>query len=375
VARFNGGSNAGHTVVMGGQKHTFHLIPSGALKGRALYIGAGVVLDPVILREEIALLPSGIRSKLVVDGRCSLVSPMDKELDQVIEGMRGASPIGTTKRGIGPAYAIRALRLSPRVWDLIDGYELAPLAGLYEKLSVDSAGLESWAEDSKKLLRGIVGNVGGRIEEINESGGQVLFEGSQGSLLDLLHGSYPFVTSTFTTAGYIPTALGIPPSLAGSALGVTKCYATRVGGGPFPTEMSGEVADEVRVKGGEYGATTGRPRRVGWLDLVALRYSVKLNGAREIAVTKLDVLAQVKEFKVCVAYGLDGSESGDFQRCLGRLADVEPVYESPISLHGAVFERGFPPEAERLVAYLEDRLGVKVKLASFGEERGKTVEL
>jgi adenylosuccinate synthase len=329
----------------------------------------------VILREEIALLPMGIRSRLVVDGRCSLVSPMDKELDQVIEVMRGDSPIGTTRRGIGPAYALRALRLSPRVWDLMNGYELAPLASLYEKLSVDSAGLASWAEDSKKLLEGIVGNVGGRIEEINEGGSEVLFEGSQGSLLDLLHGSYPFVTSTFTTAGYIPTALGIPPSLAGRALGVTKCYATRVGGGPFPTEMSGGIADDVRVKGGEYGATTGRPRRVGWLDLVALLYSVRLNGAMEIAVTKLDVLAKVKEFKVCVAYRLDGSEINDFQSCLGRLAEVEPVYESPFSLYGAGFQSGFPPEGKNLVSYLEDRLGVKVKLASFGEERGKTVEL
>ena len=375
VARFNGGSNAGHTVVIGGRKHTFHLVPSGALKGKELLIGAAVALDPVILREELSLLPEEVRGRLKVDGRCSLVSPADKDLDRALEEMRGDSAIGTTRRGIGPSYAVRALRLSPRALDLVSGFDFGPLKQLYGKLSVDPAGIVSWAEETSQLLAGMLGDVGARVAEVTDGGGSVLFEGSQGSLLDLLHGSYPFVTSTHTTAGYIPAALGIPASAAGACLGVTKCYTTRVGGGPFPTEERGEVGERIRSLGNEYGATTGRPRRVGWLDLVALRYTLKLNGAKEVAVTKLDVLSQVKEFKVCVAYRRDGSETSDFQSSLGHLADVEPVYESPFSLHGARFDGGLPAEGKRFVNYLEENMGVKVRLVSHGEERSTTIEL
>ncbi len=375
VARFNGGSNAGHTVVIGSRKHTFHLIPSGALKGKELLVGAGVVLDPVILAEELSLLPEDVKSRLMVDGRCSLVSPQDKELDKVLEDMRGSSAIGTTKRGIGPSYAIRALRLSPRASDLVGGFDFGPLSRFYQKLSVDPAGLIAWAEESKRLLQGLVGDVGGRVAELSAKGSSVLFEGSQGSLLDLVHGSYPFVTSTHTTACYVPAALGIPPSLAGETLGVMKCYATRVGGGPFPTEIKGPQADSIRAVGNEYGATTGRPRRVGWLDLVALKYAVKLNGASQLAVSKVDVLSKIREFKACVAYKFDGSEETDFVELLGHLSEAEPVYESPFSLQGASYEHGLPSEGRKLVEYLEDRLGVPVRIVSHGEERSETLEL
>ncbi len=375
VARYNGGSNAGHTVVIGERKHTFHLVPSGALKGKELLVGAGVVLDPMVLREELSLLPDEMRKRLLVDGRCSLVSPADKELDAVLEGMRGASAIGTTRRGIGPSYALRALRLSPRVADLVVGFDFSSLNGFYRKLGVDPAGLLAWAEDSKKLLSGLAGDVGGRVAELTEKGGSVLFEGSQGSLLDLLHGSYPYVTSTHTTAAYIPAALGIPPSMAGKPLGVAKCYATRVGGGPFPSEEKGPLAERIRSLGNEYGATTGRPRRVGWLDLVALKYAVKLNGAEDLAVMKLDVLSTVKEFKVCVAYKHQGTETTDFQASLGHLGEVEPVYETPFSLHGVSFGSGLPPEGKKFVEYVEDKLEVRVALVSHGEERTSTIEL
>ena len=375
VARFSGGSNAGHTVVIGSRKYTFHLVPSGVLMGKELLIGAGVALDPAVLAEELSLLPSEVRGRLVVDGRCGLVTPQDRELDGVIEEMRGASAIGTTKRGVGPSYAVRALRLSPRASDLLGGFDLAPLSRFYRRLSVDPAGLIAWSEESKVLLKGLVGDVGGRIAEICSRGGSVLFEGSQGSLLDLAHGSYPFVTSTHTTSSYIPAALGIPPSLAGDALGVMKCYTTRVGGGPFPTEISGPLADNIRAMGNEYGATTGRPRRVGWIDLVALKYAVKLNGVSGLAVSKFDVLAKTREFKACIAYRHEGSESSDFQDSLAHLQSVEPVYESPFSLYGAKYQTGLPAEAKRLVGYLEDHLGVPVKLVSHGEERSKTLEL
>ncbi|HEV2227238.1 MAG TPA: adenylosuccinate synthetase [Nitrososphaerales archaeon] len=375
VARFNGGSNAGHTVVIGGKKHTFHLIPSGALKGKELLIGAGVAVDPVVLGEELSLLPGEVKGRLVVDDRCSLVSPMDKQLDAVLEELKGSSAIGTTRRGIGPSYATRALRLSPRVSDLLRGFDFAALVRFYEKLSVDTAGLESWSEESRKLLAGIVGSASTRISAVTQRGGSVLFEGSQGTLLDLIHGSYPFVTGTHTTASYIPASLGIPPSSAGESLGVMKCYATRVGSGPFPTEVKGPIADNIRSIGNEYGATTGRPRRVGWLDLVALRYSIALNGSEKIVVSKVDVLSQIKEFKACVAYKHQGSESADFQSSLAHLDEVEPVYESPFSLHGARYDSGLPEAGKKLVAYLEKELRVSVSMVSHGEERSMTIEL
>ena len=375
VARFNGGSNAGHTVVIGGKKNTFHLIPSGALKEKELLIGAGVAVDPVVLGEELSILPADARSRLVVDDRCSLVSPMDKQLDAVLEEMKGPTAIGTTKRGIGPSFAVRALRLSPRVIDLMRGFDFAALVRFYDKFSLDSAGLASWVEESKRLLAGIAGSVSARIMAMIERGERVLFEGSQGTLLDLIHGSYPYVTGTHTTASYIPASLGIPPSAAGESLGVMKCYATRVGSGPFPTEVKGPVGDGIRSIGNEYGATTGRPRRVGWLDLVALRYSIALNGSEKIVVSKVDVLSKVRDFKVCVAYKHQGSESTDFQSSLAHLDEVEPVYESPLSLNGARYESGLPEEGKKLVTYLEKELGVSVTMVSHGEDRSKTIEL
>jgi adenylosuccinate synthase len=249
------------------------------------------------------------------------------------------------------------------------------LSRFYEKIGVDSAGLPAWVEDSRELLGSLIGDVSSRILEIGEKGGSVLFEGSQGTLLDILYGSYPYVTSTHTTASYIAASLGIPPSAAGKSLGVTKCYTTRVGGGPFPTEEKGPMADEIRSLGNEYGATTGRPRRVGWLDLVALRYAVNLNGVEDVAISKLDVLSHVKDFRACVAYSLDGSETTNFQECLGRLDEVKPVYDASLSLHGARFDGGLPEQGKRLVDYVEDRLRVKVTLVSHGEERSNTIEL
>ncbi|MDG6910546.1 MAG: adenylosuccinate synthase [Nitrososphaerota archaeon] len=376
VVRFNGGSNAGHTVVVGRRKHTFHLIPSGAFKGKKLLIGAGVALDPTVLAEELALLSKdGVASKPVVDGRCSLVSPLEREFDGALERIRGSSAIGTTGRGIGPGYAMRALRLAPKVSDLLAGFDFAPLQAFYSAFGIDGSKLEGWARDARKLLKSLVGDVSASIEEISARGGSVMFESSQGTLLDLLHGSYPYVTSSHTVASYVPAGLGIPPSLAGDVLGLTKCYTTRVGAGPFPTEIKGSLGERLREAGKEYGATTGRPRRVGWLDLVALKYAVKMNGARQVAVSKLDVLAGIREFKVCVAYRHDGSESADFQRSLSHLGEVEPVYESTPSLYGSKFGPTLPSSARRLVEYLESELGVEVRMVSYGEERSKTIEL
>lgn len=375
VARFNGGSNAGHTVVIGDKKHTFHLVPSGALKGKELLIGAGVALDPVVLREELALLPERVREHLLIDGRCSLVTPYDKELDVILERMRGSSAIGTTQRGIGPAYAMRALRLALRASDLSNGVDSTAISRYYARMGIDSSGVGAWVEESKRVVTGLEGDVCLRVLEIGEKGDSVLFEASQGTLLDILHGSYPFVTSTHTIVSYIPAGLGIPPSEAGEPLGVMKCYTTRVGGGPFPTEINDSNSEKIRSVGNEYGATTGRPRRVGWIDLVALKYAIKLNGVKNVAVSKLDVLSEVKDFRVCVAYRHLGSETRDFQRLLGHLHEVEPVYESPFTMYGAEYATRLPAQAEKLVDYIESALGVRVSLVSHGDERSRTIEL
>ena len=375
VARFNGGSNAGHTVVIGGNRHTFHLVPSGALKGKDLLIGSGVALDPGVLREEMSILPQDARGRIMVDGRCLVVTPADRELDRVLEEMRGKSAVGTTMRGIGPAYAMRALRLAPRAMDVVDGRDLSPAEEFYRRLGIDATGLKDWAQDTRELLRGMTGDVSSKVIDTCDGGGSVLFETSQGTLLDIAHGTYPYVTGTHTVATYVSAALGIPQSLSGEVLGVMKCYSTRVGGGPFPTEVEGKVGEEIRGVGREFGATTGRPRRVGWLDLVALRYAVRLNGVKSVVVSKVDVLSEVGQFKVCVAYRHLGSETEDFQRSLGHLSEVEPVYESPFEVGQADYSSGLPPEGKKLVELLESKLGVKVSMVSHGEDREKTIEL
>jgi adenylosuccinate synthase len=376
VARFNGGSNAGHTVVVGRKRHSFHLIPSGAFKGKKLMIGAGVVLDPTVLSDELEHLErEGVRTRPIVDGRCTLVSPVEREFDQVLEETRGESAIGTTGRGIGPSYAMRAYRLAPRVSDILAGFDFSHLERFYSSFGIDGEGMEEWARTARRLLKNLTGDVAESIEQINAKGGRVLFESSQGTLLDLLHGSYPYVTSTHTVASYAPSGLGISPSMAGDVLGLMKCYTTRVGAGPFPTEIGGKLGEFLREAGKEYGATTGRPRRVGWIDLVALKHAIKLNGSKDVAISKIDVLAKLRAPKICVAYKLDGSEVSNFQKCLGRLGEVKPVYEGWRSLRGAVFGRKLPAQARRLIDHLEDELGVEIKMVSYGEERSRTIEL
>jgi adenylosuccinate synthase len=346
------------------------------LKGKRLLIGAGVALDPLILSEELtALEREGARADLLVDGRCSLVSPLERQYDGSLERLRGPLAIGTTGRGIGPAYAMRALRLSPRAADLFSGFDARPLARYYSSVGLQTAKYRSWQNAAREVLGGMLGDVGAEVDGICDRGGSVLFEGSQGTLLDLLHGSYPYVTSTHTVATYLPASLGVSASRVGKVLGVAKCYTTRVGGGPFPSEIKRALGGRIRELGREYGATTGRPRRVGWLDLVALKYAVRINGVDEIALSKVDVLASLREFMVCVAYRLDGSETSDFQRSIGRLDEAEPVYESPAELHGASFKGKVPAQVMKLVDYLERALRVKVALVSFGEERSKTIGL
>ena len=377
VARYNGGSNAGHTVVVGGDRYRFHLVPSGAVKGKKLLIGAGVALDPVVLKEELSLLSRmGAGADILVDGRCSLVSPLEKEFDGYLEGLRGSSAIGTTRMGIGPAYALRALRMSPRAMDLFSrGFDLQHLLRFYRGVLGRRGDLGRWLRLSRSLLRDLLGDVSSAVRSTNERGGAVLFEGAHGTMLDLQHGTYPFVTSSSTIASFAPTGLGVPPSASGSIIGVTKAYATRVGAGPFPSEQRGKLADRMREYGKEFGTTTGRPRRIGWLDLVALKYAVRMNGSTELTLSKIDVLSKVRNPRVCVAYSQGGSESDDFYRFMGSLDSVRPVYQSLPSLYGAEFGDSVPSAARKLIEMVEDSTGARVKLLSYGEERGRTVEL
>ncbi len=377
TARFNGGSNAGHTIVIGGKTHVFHLLPSGALNKKRSLIGPGVALDPAVLREELdSLRAEAIRSDLLIDQRTSLVTPLDKEMDVLLEGMRGERAIGTTKRGIGPAYAMRALRLSPRVMDVLSGsFSQEPLRNFYRMFMKSVPDLESWMEQTASLLRGRVGDVGVAILEMNEAGKSLIFEGAQGTLLDLLHGTYPYVTGAHTLANYVPASLGIPAKAIGTVMGVVKAYTTRVGGGPFPTEEPGPVGDLLRTAGREYGATTGRPRRTGWIDLVGLRYAMRINGVEEIALTKLDILTKVKELNVCVAYMIDGSEVTDFSAALPRIAEAKAVYREAEPLWGLDLSGSvLPRRVESFVELIESDLKTTVRLVSTGEERSAITE-
>jgi adenylosuccinate synthase len=377
VARYNGGSNAGHTVVVGGNRYRFHLVPSGAVKGKKLLIGAGVALDPVILKGELELLSNmGVGADLLVDGRCSLVSPLEKEFDGFLERLRGASAIGTTRMGIGPAYAARALRMSPRAMDLFSRrFDFQHMLRFYRGVLGKRADLKPWLRLARTLLRTRLGDVSAAVSSINEGGGAVLFEGAHGAMLDLQHGTYPYVTSSSTISSYAPTGLGLPPGATKNVIGVTKAYATRVGAGPFPSERRGRLADKIREVGKEFGTTTGRPRRIGWLDLVALKYAVRMNGAAELALSKIDVLSKVRNPQVCVAYSLAGSESDDFYRFMGNLDGVRPVYHTLPSFYGAEFRDGIPSAARKLIDTIEHTTGATVKLLSYGEERRRTVEL
>jgi adenylosuccinate synthase len=377
VVRYNGGSNAGHTIVINGRTFVFHLLPSGSLKRKRLLIGPGVALDPITLDEELGMIAKeGGQADLMVDERCTLVTPLEKAMDSFVERLRGSNAIGTTKRGIGPAYAMRALRLTPRAGDLEKGeFDLASAVSFCRSFLKEIPDLGQWKEKSRQVLAGRTGDVGGEVMKLNEAGHSVMFEGAQGALLDLIFGTYPFVTGAHTIASYVPAGLGIPNRALGDVMGVVKAYTTRVGGGPFPTEIQDETGDMIRKEGKEYGATTGRPRRVGWLDLVGLRYAVRLNGASELALTKMDILTRVKEMKVCVRYSVGGEETGDFSRALPRLAEAEPVYQDMPSLYGLeLSENNLPRAAEQLVEFLEAELGVKVTLVSTGEERSATIQ-
>jgi adenylosuccinate synthase len=391
VVRYGGGANAGHTLVIDGQKIVTHLVPSGVLHPRVrLVLGDGMVVDPMTLLEEIAacrergLLPEG---QLLVSSRAHVILPYHRWLEAVREERKGA--IGTTRRGIGPAYESKAARRGVRICDLArparlrelveqNLEEVAPLIGrAVPKDEVDR--LIDDASAAGAALAPMIGDAGREVDRAIAAGQNVLFEGAQGTLLDIDHGTYPFVTSSSTIAGGACTGVGVGPTRIDRVIGISKAYCTRVGGGPFPTEMEGAEAEAWRAAGQEFGATTGRPRRCGWLDAAALRLAVRVNGLDGIALTKLDVARGRGPLKVCVGYRLDGVLLDEPPGDADDLARARPEYIELAGWDGESREArhidDLPAEARSYISALEGIVGVPMWLVSVGAERAETILL
>jgi adenylosuccinate synthase len=399
VVRFQGGNNAGHTLVVGGQKTVLHLIPSGILHaGKVCVIGNGVVVDPSVLVEEMdALKAKGIlkdERQLVISQNAHVIFPWHKLLDSFREKARGGGAIGTTGRGIGPAYEDKVARHGIRVRDLLDPEKLhlrvserlpAALAELRElsqqaKASVPQLETQQVVTEFTGLGRRLAPYVkdaslylAGEVKK----GARVLFEGAQGTLLDVDHGTYPFVTSSNCVAGNAAVGSGIGPTAIDRVMGITKAYTTRVGGGPFPTELNDATGERLRSVGDEYGATTGRPRRCGWLDAVVLRYAARVNGLWGLALTKMDVLSGLTELKLCVGYELHGKRLDELPGDAEDLGAVKPIYETlpgwEERLAGARRLKDLPTNAQKYVRRIEEASGVPVECISVGADRGETI--
>jgi len=390
VARYQGGHNAGHTVYVKGKKFVLHLIPSGILhSGVTCLIGNGVVIDPQALFAEVdELARSGIsvEGRLLVSEKAHVILPYHRELDVLSEARRGDRRIGTTSRGIGPAYEDKVGRRGIRVCDLL-GDRAALADEVRENVSARNRAIKDSTLDWKPVfdqvvaagerMRPWVADVSLAIHRLTADGGNVLYEGAQATLLDIDHGTYPYVTSSNASIGGVCAGLGVPPRLIGGVLGVAKAYTTRVGEGPLPTELSGELADRLRESGQEYGASTGRPRRCGWFDAVVVRYSARINGLDAVALTKLDVLDGLPEVLICTGYKTGGGVITEFPADLRLLTGAEPVYEripgwsSPTK--GATRLEDLPEAARRYIRRLEEVTGVECAIISTGSDRGETI--
>jgi adenylosuccinate synthase len=390
VARYQGGHNAGHTVYVNGKKFVLHLIPSGILhSGVTCLIGNGVVIDPQALFAEVEELA---RNGITVDGRlrisekAHIILPYHRELDVLSEARRGERKIGTTSRGIGPAYEDKIGRRGIRVCDLL-GDRTALADEVRENVSARNRMIIDSTLDWKPVfdqvvafgerMRPWVADVSLSLHTMIADGKTVMFEGAQATLLDIDHGTYPFVTSSNASIGGVCTGLGVPPRAIGGVLGVAKAYTTRVGEGPLPTELSGALADRLRESGQEYGASTGRPRRCGWYDAVVVRYSARVNGLDAIALTKLDVLDGLPEVLICTGYKTSGGTITEFPADLRMLSGAEPIYErmpgwsSPTK---GITEFGqLPADAQRYVKRLEDVSDVDCSIISTGSDRRETI--
>ena len=389
VCRYQGGPNAGHTIIVDGETFKIRQVPSGIICGKTCVIGAGCVVDPEVLLSEFDELEArGLDpSVVVVSGSAHLIMPWHVAIDQAAERRLGKLQIGTTRRGIGPAYADKAARIGIRVQDVLDPKILRQkievalaeknvwLERVYESEPFDLEEVASSYERYAQQLRPYVGDTSLLVDRALRDGKEVLFEGAQATLLDLDHGTYPFVTSSSTVAANAAGGIGIGPTRIDRVIGVAKAYVTRVGAGPFPTEIDGPDQDRVRELGAEYGTVTGRERRCGWLDLVALRYAVRVNGFTSLALTKLDVLSSFAELRVCVRYRLrDGSETEDFPPHQSDFHSAVPVYET-LPGWGEPLRDELPGAARAYVDFVERTLDVEVSLVGTGAERERVVAL
>jgi adenylosuccinate synthase len=393
VVRFQGGNNAGHTLVVEGEKFVFHLIPSGILhQDKMCIIGNGVVVDPFVLMEEFETLESrGITvtpKQLKISARAHLIMPYHKALDIGSES-RSSKKIGTTGRGIGPAYEDKIARRGIRVCDFLTpdvfhqklkenlGRANFILEKYFQQKPIPIEALESLNEALRDRLRPFVTDTSLLLHDMTVAGKTVLFEGAQGALLDVDHGTYPYVTSSNTVTGNVCSGAGVGPTSINQVAGVLKAYTTRVGEGPFPTELHDETGNFLRDKGAEYGATTGRPRRCGWFDAVAVRHAVRVNGVTNMTLTKLDVLSGMPTIKVCEGYQLRGKMILSFPAITRDLQDVVPVYRelkgwkadiSTCRTFGAL-----PEEAQSYIAFIEEAIGVPIGIISVGSDRSQTI--
>ena len=389
VCRYQGGPNAGHTIIVDGETFKLRQVPSGIISGKTCVIGAGCVVDPEVLLSEFDELERrGIApSVVVVSGNAHLIMPWHVAIDQASERRLGNLQIGTTKRGIGPAYADKASRIGIRVQDVLDPKILRQkievalaeknvwLERVYEAEPFELEDVAARYEGYAQRLRPYVGDTSLLVDRALRDGKEVLLEGAQATLLDLDHGTYPFVTSSSTIAANAAGGVGIGPNRIDRVIGVAKAYVTRVGAGPFPTEIQGADQERVRELGAEYGTVTGRERRCGWLDLVALRYAVRVNGITSLALTKLDVLSAFRELAVCVRYRLrDGSETEDFPAHQSDFHSARPVYETLPGWEEDL-DDALPEAARGYVDFIERTLDVEVSLVGTGAERERVVAL
>jgi len=393
VVRFQGGHNAGHTLVIGGEKTVLHLIPSGILRDKVkCFIGNGVVVSPDALLQEIDMLKQAgipVMSRLVLSDSCPVILPSHVRLDQCREISRGSGKIGTTGRGIGPAYEDKVARRGIRIKDLYDesnlkdklgellGYHNFLLSKLYGSDSIDFQQTYDTLVANAALLEEIVGDVSSLLNTGLSKGDRFLFEGAQGALLDIDHGTYPFVTSSNCVSGTAASGSGVGPGALDYVLGITKAYTTRVGSGPFPTELNDEIGARIAERGAEFGATTGRPRRCGWFDVVALRRSSQINGLSGVCVTKLDVLDGLDSIKVCTGYRLHGEVIDLPPSGADALSECEPIYEDlpgwSDSTYGLTRWADLPENAKSYLVYLEKQIGVPIDIVSTGPDRSETI--
>jgi adenylosuccinate synthase len=389
VARYQGGHNAGHTVYVKGTKFVLRLIPSGILHpGVVCVIGNGLVVDPQALFAEVdELAKNGIdvSGRLFVSDKAHVILPYHRDLDLLSEARRGERKIGTTSRGIGPAYEDKIARRGIRVGDLADPGTLEQnirdnvLARnrLVHDSTMDWKAVLDQVLEAGHRLRPLVRDVSLMLAEARRAGKSILFEGAQGTLLDIDHGTYPYVTSSNASIGGVCTGLGVGPRAIDGVLGVVKAYTTRVGEGPLPTELFGEMGNRLREGGNEYGAVTGRPRRCGWYDAVAVRYGVRINGLDALALTKLDVLDGLDRIEICTAYTCGSRRLTEFPSDIGQLSICEPVYESmpgwSAPTKGVRRLADLPENARRYIARLEEVSGVPAAIVSTGSERDDTI--